>query len=76
MTTQTTLKNTAPPTELAALKAENEALTLRLEKLDSEKAKKALKKHKQEKSLKPFQAELIRMQKYLEETKRDRKSVV
>jgi polyphosphate kinase 2 len=70
MTTQTTLKNTAPATELAALKAENEALTHRLEKLDSEKAKKALKKHKQEKSLKPFQAELIRMQKYLEETKR------
>jgi cell division protein FtsB len=45
MTTQTTLNNTAPATELAALKAENEALTHRLEKLDSEKAKKALKKH-------------------------------
>ena len=70
MTTQTAQKNTAPATNLAALKAENENLTHRLEKLESEKAKKALKKHKQEKSLKPFQAELIRMQKYLEETKR------
>jgi polyphosphate kinase 2 len=33
------------------------------------KNKKIIKKSKQEKSLKPFQAELIQMQKYLEETK-------
>lgn len=70
MTTQTAQKNIAPANELAALKAENEILAHRLERLENEKAKKALKKHKQEKALKPFQAELIRMQKYLEETKR------
>jgi len=70
MTIQTAQKNTAPTASIATLKAENASLKLRLEKLESEKAKKALSKHKQEKALKPFQAELIRMQKYLEETKR------
>ncbi len=70
MTTQTAQKNTAPAASLASLKAENEILKGKLEKLESDKAKKALKKHKQEKSLKPFQAELIRMQAYLEESKR------
>ena len=37
---------------------------------DDEKTAKVLKKNKQEKSLKPFQAELIQMQKYLEENKK------
>jgi len=70
MTTQSAQKNTAQATSLASLKAENETLKRQLEKLESDKAKKALKKHKQEKSLKPFQAELIRMQTYLEQSKR------
>jgi len=38
--------------------------------IGQEPIKKALKKHKQEQSLKPFQAELIRMQTYLEQSKR------
>jgi len=58
------------PVDAATLKQENVALKARLAKLDSEKAKKALKKRKQEQSLKPYQAELIRMQSYLEQTKR------
>jgi len=46
------------------------ALKLKIEKLGSQKIIKKLKKASQESSLKPFQAELILMQKYLEETKR------
>ena len=74
MTTQTTRK-TAPASsnnsaELAALKTENETLKAKLEKYESDQCNKALSKRKQEKSLKPYQAELIRLQNYLEETKR------
>ena len=74
MTAQTS-PNKAPTTAptIASLKAENAALKKQLvgTKLSQPaKADKALSKHKQEKSLKPFQAELIHMQKYLEETKR------
>ena len=60
----------APRQTVASLKAENEALKAKLLKLEGEKAKKALSKHKKEKSLKPYQAELIKMQEYLEQTKR------
>jgi len=70
MTIQTAQKKITPATDITALQTENETLRHRLEKLQSEKAKKALSKHKQEKALKPFQAELIRMQSYLEESKR------
>ncbi len=70
MTIQTAPKKVTPATDITALQTENETLRHRLEKLESEKAKKALSKHKQEKALKPFQAELIRMQSYLEESKR------
>ncbi|MCP4008353.1 MAG: polyphosphate kinase 2 [Proteobacteria bacterium] len=70
MTIQTAPKKVTQATDITALQTENETLRHRLEKLESEKAKKALSKHKQEKALKPFQAELIRMQSYLEESKR------
>jgi polyphosphate kinase 2 len=70
MTIQTVQNKLSPTSNLAALEAENETLKQKLDKFESEKAKKALSRHKKEKSLKPFQAELIRMQKYLEETKR------
>ncbi|MEE9448345.1 MAG: polyphosphate kinase 2 [Arenicellales bacterium] len=56
--------------ELSTLKAENEKLKKLMTKIESDKGKNALKKRKQEQSLKPYQAELIRMQDYLEETKR------
>lgn len=49
---------------------ENPALRSQIEKQGSSKILKKLKKAKLENSLKPFQAELIIMQKYLEATKR------
>ncbi len=70
MTIQTAPKKVTPATDITALQTENETLRHQLEKLESDKAKKALSKHKREKALKPFQAELIRMQSYLEESKR------
>jgi len=69
-TTANTVTPAAPAVNISTLKQENEVLKARLAKLDSEKAKKAVKKRKQEQSLKPYQAELIRMQSYLEQTKR------
>ena len=50
--------------------AENEELQNKLEKFGGEKILKTLAKAEQEASLKPFQAELILMQKYLEATQR------
>jgi polyphosphate kinase 2 len=70
MTIQTAQNKLSPTSNLAALEAENETLRQKVDKFESEKAKKALSRHKKEKALKPFQAELICMQKYLEETKR------
>ncbi len=61
---------TAAPMTMTELKTENQQLKAKLAKLDTVKAKKALTKRKQEQSLKPYQAELIRMQSYLEQTKR------
>ncbi len=52
--------------EIKGLKSENASLLKTCEK--TAKDRKILKKQKLEKSLKPFQAELIQMQKYLEET--------
>ena len=52
--------------EIKELKSQNESLLKTCEKTASDR--KILKKQKLEKSLKPFQAELIQMQKYLEET--------
>ncbi len=49
---------------------ESEELQAKVEKYGSKKIIKTLKTAAQEKSLKPYQAELISMQKYLEETKR------
>lgn len=63
--------NVAPVAlDMPALLSENEKLKARLAKLETKKAKKALVKRKEEQSLKPYQAELIRMQSYLEQTKR------
>jgi polyphosphate kinase 2 len=70
MTIQTAQNKLSPTSNLAALEAENETLRQKVDKFESEKAKKALSRQKKEKALKPFQAELICMQKYLEETKR------
>ena len=47
------------------LQAENEALRAKYQK-----ARKAYRRRKQEQSLKPYQAELLALQRYLEETKR------
>jgi polyphosphate kinase 2 len=55
--------NEAPSYE--QLQAENEAL-----KAKYNKAQKAYKRRKQEQSLKPYQAELLALQRYLEDTKR------
>ncbi len=61
-------ENTAPEIidpilqELEKLKAENTRL--------KKSQRKAIRKYRQEQSLKPYQAELIQMQKYLEETNR------
>ncbi|MCK5810885.1 MAG: polyphosphate kinase 2 [Cocleimonas sp.] len=52
--------------EIKELKSQNESLLKTCEKTANDR--KILKKQKLEKSLKPFQAELIQMQKYLEET--------
>lgn len=69
-TTTASSATPAAPVDALTLKKENAELKAQLTKLDSTKARKALKKRKQEQSLKPYQAELIRMQSYLEQTKR------
>jgi len=58
------------PLDASVLQADNQKLKAQLAKLETVKAKKALTRRKQEQSLKPYQAELIRMQSYLEQTKR------
>ncbi|MCP4271322.1 MAG: polyphosphate kinase 2 [Gammaproteobacteria bacterium] len=67
-----TSQETAPEQPKSAEEIINESAELKskIEKLGSYKVLKKLKKAAQETSLKPFQAELILMQKYLEETKR------
>jgi polyphosphate kinase 2 len=52
------------------IKAEQEALQEQVEKVGARRAQKVIEKAEMERSLKPFQAELILMQKYLEESKR------
>ena len=76
MTTQTTtgtadvdMESRERPTAEEIL-AENEQLKEKLEQYGGKKVLSTVRKAEQEKALKPFQAELIRMQKYLEETKR------
>ncbi len=70
--TVSTSQEVAPEQLKSAEEIINESaeLKLKIEKLGSQKIIKKLKKAAQESSLKPFQAELILMQKYLEETKR------
>jgi len=65
--TQTTATQKAPPQQDDA---EMKALRQWTERLGVKKILKVLEKAGQESSLKPFQAELIMLQKYLEETKR------
>jgi len=65
--TQTTATQKAPPQQDDA---ELKALRQWTERLGVKKILKVLEKAGQESSLKPFQAELILLQKYLEETKR------
>ncbi len=67
-----TIQEEAPEQLKSAEEIINESAELKskIEKLGSYKIIKKLKKADQESSLKPFQAELILMQKYLEETKR------
>ncbi len=57
------------PAEIAALVAENQLLRERYAKLER-KAGKALRRRRQEKVLKPYQAELLALQNYLEKTQR------
>jgi len=57
--------NVAEPTSTEQLQADNEALRAKLKK-----AQKAYKRRKQEQSLKPYQAELLALQSYLEEHKK------
>jgi polyphosphate kinase 2 len=57
------------PAEVAALLAENQLLRDRYAKLER-KAGKALRRRRQEQALKPYQAELLALQNYLEETQK------
>jgi polyphosphate kinase 2 len=61
-----------PTTVISAedILSENEPLKERIEQYGGKKVIDVLEKAEQEKSLKPFQAQLILLQKYLEETKR------
>ena len=56
-------------TQLAALQAENELLQQRYAKLER-KAAKAMRRRRREQALKPYQAELLALQRHLEETQR------
>jgi len=58
------------PQSAEKILAENEQLKKKLEEYGGKRVLSTITKAEQEKGLKPFQAELIRMQKYLEETKR------
>ncbi len=58
------------PKTLDELRIENRAMEAELRDLKKGKARKAVEKRQQEAALKPYQAELIRMQQYLEQTKR------
>jgi polyphosphate kinase 2 len=76
VTTQTTTGTADVDTESAApqtaeeILSENERLKEKIVQYGGKKVLSTIRKAEQEKALKPFQAELIRMQKYLEETKR------
>jgi polyphosphate kinase 2 len=70
-TTETPVESEATPIISAEdILSENELLKDKIEQYGGKKVVDVLKKAEQEKSLKPFQAELIHLQKYLEETKR------
>ena len=58
------------PASAEELKAEEEKLRKVVDKMGAKSAHKVIQKAQMEASLKPFQAELIRMQQFLEETKR------
>mgnify|MGYP001818686162 FL=1 len=62
--------NQATEKSAEELSAEKAALDEKIEAIGARKALSIIEKAEMEKSLKPYQAEIIRMQKYLEETKR------
>ncbi len=70
MKTKSKSNNVRPIVGPEQLQAENERLRKKLKKFTTEKAKKALARSKREKALRPYQAELIQLQNYLEQTKR------
>ena len=65
-----TAANQPPEKTGEELKAEQAELLQKAEEIGAKKALSIIKKSEKEASLKPYQAEIIRMQKYLEETKR------
>lgn len=67
---ENTVESPAPAKTAEELKAEQDALLEKASETGANKALKILRKAGLENSLKPYQAELILMQKYLEETKR------
>jgi polyphosphate kinase 2 len=71
-TAEVTALEPQPPTSESAMDilAESRELQEKIENYGSQKILSTVKKAEAERSLKPFQAELILMQKYLEETKR------
>ncbi|MFT5260245.1 MAG: polyphosphate kinase 2 [Saprospiraceae bacterium] len=70
MTNAKKINKISPIVGLEGLQVENTKLRRKLKKYTSEKASKAIAKSKLERELRPYQAELIRMQNYLEQTKR------
>ena len=62
--------NQTPDEPKADTTADDIALNNKAEQIGSDKILRVVRKSEQERSLKPFQAELILLQKYLEETKR------
>jgi polyphosphate kinase 2 len=69
-TVPTSVPDPEPQLTAEEILSENKPLRDDMERLGGKKVISVLQKAEQEKSLKPFQAELILMQKYLEQTKR------
>ena len=70
MTNAKKTNNVSPIVGIEDLQIENANLRKKLKKFTSVKAGKAIAKAKKERALRPYQAEIIRLQNYLELTKR------
>ncbi len=70
MTNAKKTNNVSPIVGIEDLQIENANLRKKLKKFTSVKASKAIAKAKKERALRPYQAEIIRLQNYLELTKR------